>query len=102
MSKKKYKVGLDLGSKVIRIAVTSYDEKGSQNPKVIAGAVEPSDGIRHGRIVDRVAAKRSIKNIIQKTEKELKEPIDSLFLAITGDYIKIKVVPKPKILFQSF
>jgi cell division protein FtsA len=41
--------------------------------------------------VDRQSAKRSIKNIIQKTEKELKEPIDSLFLAISGDYIKIKI-----------
>jgi cell division protein FtsA len=92
MSKKKYKVGLDLGSKVIRIVVTSEDDKGSPNPKVIAGAVEPSDGIRHGRIVDRIAAKRSIKNIIQKTERELKEPIDSLFLGITGDYVKIKSV----------
>lgn len=92
MSKKKYKVGLDLGSKVIRIVVTSEDEKGTPNPKVIAGAVEPSDGIRHGRIVDKIAAKRTIRNIIQKTEKELKEPIDSLFLGITGDYIKIKSV----------
>jgi cell division protein FtsA len=90
MNKKNYKVGLDLGSKVIRIVVTTEDEKGTQNPRVVTGAVEPSDGIRHGRIIDRTAAKRAIKNIILKTEKELGLPIDSLFLGITGDYIKIK------------
>lgn len=92
MSKKHYKVGLDLGSKVIRIVVTSTDEKDSQNPRVVTGAVEPSDGIRHGRIIDRDAAKRSIKNVIRKTEKELGEQISSLFLGISGDYIKLKNV----------
>lgn len=92
MSKKNYKVGLDLGSKVIRIVVTTSDDKGSPNPRVITGAVEPSDGIRHGRIIDREFAKRSIKNVIRKTEKELGEPITSLFLGISGDYIKIKTV----------
>lgn len=92
MSKKNYKVGLDLGSKVIRIVVTVQDEKNTGNPRVITGAVEPSDGIRHGRIVGKDDAKRAIKNVIQKTEKELAENIDSLFLAITGDYIKVKNV----------
>ncbi len=92
MSKKHYKVGLDLGSKVIRVVVTTQDEKGSLNPRVVTGAVEPSDGIRHGRIIDKDAAKRSIKNVIRKTEKELGEHIDSLFLGISGDYIKIKTI----------
>lgn len=90
MSKKNYKVGLDLGSKVIRIVVTTEDEN-NPHPRVVTGAVEPSDGIRHGRIVDKAAALRSIKNVIHKTEKELGEPITSLFLGITGDYIKVKI-----------
>jgi cell division protein FtsA len=90
MSKKSFKVGLDLGSRLIRIVVTGNDD--GATPRVLTGAVEPSDGIRHGRIVDRAAAKRSIKSVIRKTEKELGEPIDSLFLGITGDYIKIKTV----------
>lgn len=92
MSKKNYKVGLDLGSKVIRLVVTSTDDAGSGNPRVVTGAVEPSDGIRHGRIVDKESAKKAIRNVIRKTEKELHEPIDSLFLGISGDYIKIKIV----------
>jgi cell division protein FtsA len=92
MNSKNYKVGLDLGSKVIRIVVTTLDEKSSPNPRVITGAVEPSEGIRHGRIVEKSDAKRAIKNVIRKTEKELGEPIDSLFLGITGDYTKVKIV----------
>lgn len=92
MSKKHYKVGLDLGSKVIRIVVTTTDENGGGNPRVITGAVEPSDGIRHGRIVSIPDAKRAISHVIQKTEKELGEKIESIFLGITGDYTKTKIV----------
>lgn len=91
MSKRNYKVGLDLGSKIIRIVVTVLDED-STTPRVITGAVEPSEGIRHGRIVSRPDAKRAIQNIIEKTERELGEKIDSLFLGITGDYTKTKIV----------
>lgn len=92
MSKKNYKVGLDLGSKVIRIVVTTTDEKNPAHPRVLTGAVEPSEGIRHGRIVSKEDAKRAIKNVVQKTEKELDDRISSLFLGITGDYTKTKIV----------
>lgn len=92
MKKKDYKVGIDLGSRAIRIVVTTLDEDGDGNPRVITGAIEPSDGIRHGRIVSTQDAIRSLKNAIQKTERELGEKITSAYLAITGDYTKIKVV----------
>jgi cell division protein FtsA len=90
MSKRAYKVGLDLGSRIIRIVVTVVDE-GEVIPRVITGAVEPSDGIRHGRIVNKEDAKRAILNIIDKTERELGEKIDSIFLGITPDGTKVKI-----------
>jgi len=92
MKKKNYKVGIDLGSKTIRVVVTTLDNDGSQNPRVITGAIEPSDGIRHGRIVSASDASRALKNAITKTEKELGEKIDSVFLGITGDYTKVRTV----------
>jgi cell division protein FtsA len=92
MKKNGYRVGLDLGSKAIRIVVTTFEENTLTNPRVITGAVEPGEGIRHGRIVSKVDALRSLRNVIEKTERELGEKIDSLFLAITGDYTKVKIV----------
>lgn len=91
MSKKSYKVGIDLGSRTIRVVVTGTDERGG-NPRVITGAVEPSEGIRHGRIVSMEDTRRALQNAITKTERELGEKIQSAFLAITGDYTKLKVV----------
>jgi len=92
MSKKNYKVGIDLGSKTIRVVVTTQDQEGEMHPRVITGAIEPSEGIRHGRIVSTVDATRSLRNAINKTENELGERITSVFLAITGDYIKTNIV----------
>jgi cell division protein FtsA len=91
MRRKNFKVGLDLGSKLIRVVVTTEDEENPLQRRVITGAVEPSEGIRHGRILSKEDAEHAIKNIIFKVEKELEEKIDSLFLGITGDYTKIKI-----------
>ena len=72
MKKKNYKVGIDLGSKTIRVVVTTLDNDGSQNPRVITGAIEPSDGIRHGRIVSASDASRALKNAITKNRKRVR------------------------------
>ncbi len=92
MSKTNYKVGLDLGSKAIRIVVASMDDKSSGNPVVVTGAVEPSEGIRHGRIASKKDVSSALRNIIAKTEKELGEKISTIFLGLTGDYTKMKIV----------
>jgi cell division protein FtsA len=89
--KKGLKVGIDIGSKNLRILVTTLNEN-SPHPKILTGAVEPSDGIRNGRVVSHYDALKSLRKLLEKTERELGSKITSVNVSITGDFTKTKVV----------
>ncbi len=85
------RVGIDLGSKNFRIIAALWSTDIS-HPQIVTGAVGEAEGIRQGRILDMVATHTSLQRLIQKTEIELGEKIQSVNVAITGDFIKTKVV----------
>ncbi len=93
---KGFKVGIDIGSKIIRVVATekanSKDGEVRAHPRVLAATAETSDGIRHGKVISHLEAMKAIKNAIRKTEKVLEEKINSVFLSITTDTIKTKTL----------
>ena len=93
---KGFKVGIDIGSKTIRVvAVEKTNSKEGDaeraHPRILAATAESADGIRHGKVISRAEALKSIKNAIRKTEKVLEEKIGTVFLSITTDTIKTKI-----------
>ena len=85
------RVGIDLGSKNFRIIAAVVNEN-SPNPQIITGAVGEAEGIRQGRILNLQDAKNALQRLIKKTEIELGEKIENVNVAITGDFIKTKLV----------
>lgn len=84
------RVGIDLGSKNIRILACIPSEN-SNHPKIITGAVGESEGLRQGRILSLADSVKSLKKLINKTEVELGEKIETVNVAITGDFVKTKI-----------
>lgn len=89
--RKNLRVGIDLGSKNFRIIAAELTEN-SPHPQIITGAVGESEGIRQGRILEMSASVAALKKLIQKTEVELGEKIQNVNVAISGDFIKSKIV----------
>lgn len=85
------RVGIDLGSKNIRILACTPPEN-SNHPKIITGAVGESEGLRQGRILSLADTAKSLRRLISKTEIELGEKIETVNVGITGDFIKTKIV----------
>lgn len=85
------RVGVDLGSKNFRIIVATVTDM-SPNPQIITGAVGEAEGIRQGRILEMPLAIAALKKLVKKTEIELGENIHNVNVAITGDFIKTKIV----------
>ena len=70
---KGFKVGIDIGSKTIRVvAVEKANSKEGDveraHPRVLAATAESAEGIRHGKVISKTEALKSIKNSIKKTE----------------------------------
>jgi cell division protein FtsA len=85
------RIGVDLGSKNFRIIAALATEM-SPHPQIITGVVGEAEGIRQGRILDIPACINSLRRLVKKAEIELGEKIQNVNVAITGDFIKTKVV----------
>jgi cell division protein FtsA len=92
MAKKlNYHVGIDLGSRVIRVVVSRHTQ-GSPHPGIVVATGELSQGIKHGTIVSKREALESIKKALQKTESELGEKITIAHVSISPDSMKSSIV----------
>lgn len=90
-SSRNLRIGIDLGSKFFRI-IAAISTPDNPHPQIITGAVSESEGIRQGRILEPAQALNTLKRLIQKTEIELGEKITNVNVAITGDFIKTKII----------
>ncbi len=90
-SQRSLRVGIDLGSKNFRI-VAAVASDISPHPQIITGAVGEAEGIRQGRILDMSACTAALERLVKKTEIELGEKIQNVNVAITGDFIKTKLI----------
>lgn len=81
-------VGIDFGSRTIRILVGEVDEDGAVT--CVGAAVEPSAGLRHGGLADLEAAKVALVNALNKAEAESSRRIDSAFVSLGGLYLQAR------------
>ncbi|HLC69979.1 MAG TPA: cell division protein FtsA, partial [Patescibacteria group bacterium] len=81
--------GLDIGSTVIRMAVGQFVEKDGGGPELqILGAAESeSMGVHKGAINSIEDVVSSVSAALEKTERIVGVPIDSVWLGISGLHV---------------
>ncbi|MCD4704546.1 cell division protein FtsA, partial [bacterium] len=78
--------GLDIGSKMIRVAVGQYD--GDNDLNIIAVTENPSKGIVNGSIVNIEDVVSSISSTLEKVERVIGAPIERAVVGISGPNVK--------------
>ena len=81
---------IDIGSNSIVCLSASVNGDGKLCIK--AASIHESEGIKNGNIVDIQLATKSILNAIAKTEKMLKQNINTLVVGISGGLLKSRIV----------
>ncbi len=80
--------GLDLGSTSVRMAVGQMLAHGDQKSLHILGAAEvPSEGIHKGSITSIEDAVSSVSACLEKVERSIGTPIDSVWVGVAGHEI---------------
>ena len=76
-------VGVDVGTRSIRVVVAEQ-QKQVPYPVVIGTSIAPSRGLKHGYVLDRHDAAKSIRAAIAMAEKSSRVRIKSVYLSIGG------------------
>lgn len=87
MAKSRVLASLDIGSSKIRTVVGSLDEQ-SQTPNIIGVGIAPSTGLRKGSVIDVEETISSITASLEDAERMAGEPINHVFLGISGNHIE--------------
>ncbi|MGI9117954.1 MAG: cell division protein FtsA [Minisyncoccia bacterium] len=83
-------VGIDIGTSMVRVFVTSKIDKNAQ-PAIVAIGTTMSRGVKHGYIVDREMAVRSIQAAVRDAEQKSGIKIKRAYIAINGVGLKSEV-----------
>lgn len=75
-------VGIDIGTSLTRVVVCEHQN--GALPRVIGSGVVPTNGLRHGYIVNKTEATQSLVRAVQDAEKDCGKRIKSASLAIGG------------------
>lgn len=78
---------LDIGSSKIRTIIGTVEEKNSL-PNIIGVGVSNSTGLRKGSVIDPEETINSISSSLEDAERMAGEPINHVFLGISGNHIK--------------
>ncbi len=93
-------VGIDLGTAVTRTVVLSW-QKNASVPDVLASAVAPSRGLRHGYIVHIPDAASSIRKSVALAEASAKITIKQAVFSLGGVSIASEVVTGTAVISKS-
>jgi cell division protein FtsA len=81
--------GLDVGSTAIRLVVGQVNKGGEQVPLQIIGAVSvPAEGIHKGAVKSIEDVTSSISACLEKAERLVGVPIQSVWVSINSPYVK--------------
>ncbi|MFN3301824.1 MAG: cell division protein FtsA [Patescibacteria group bacterium] len=83
--KENFIVGLDIGSKEIKIAIGKIQE--SNIPEILVAVSEPSSGINKGVITDLEESVTSLSRALEKAERMLGQSITHACVGISGLHI---------------
>lgn len=87
MAKARIIASLDIGSSKIRTVVGSLDGE-SQIPNIIGVGIASSTGLRKGSVIDVEETISSITGSLEDAERMAGEPINHVFLGISGNHIE--------------
>ncbi|MEK7662356.1 MAG: cell division protein FtsA [Patescibacteria group bacterium] len=76
-------VGIDVGTQSSRVIVGEY-ENGHKFPAIIGMGVAESRGLRHGYVMNRQEARKSVERAVREAERASKIKIKSAFASIGG------------------
>lgn len=79
---KRIATGIDVGTHATRVVVVEHSR--GEAPVIIATGVSETRGLRHGYIINRIDAIRSIKNAIANAEKMAGFKIKNAILSVGG------------------
>lgn len=82
--KQQIAVGIDIGTSLTRVVVCEAEATNGSLPKILASSIIPTKGMRHGYIINREEATRSVKKAVQDAEKECGQKIKNASIAIGG------------------
>lgn len=75
--------GIDIGSSTVRVVVSEYSSE-EAFPRIIGMGSSEARGLRHGYVVDREEATRSIQKAVHHAEQISGARIDEVFIAFGG------------------
>lgn len=77
-------VGIDIGSYHVKVVVAEESPLSHGMPSVLGVGYAESKGLRHGYIINRTDAIRSIRKAIRQAERTSNTPIKRVFLSVGG------------------
>jgi len=84
MSKQSLSIGIDIGSMLTRVVVTSAETNGGKLPIVLGTGTAETRGVRHGYVINREEVAASLRKAVQDAEKESGHRIKHCSLTING------------------
>lgn len=76
--------GIDVGSSLVKVVIAAPPERPDVPMQVIGTGTAASKGIRHGYVIDRAEASRSIKDALMRASSAAKVNVRSARLAMGG------------------
>src|SRR6185503_2441949 len=83
-------IGIDVGTATTRVVVGEFI-KGEKNPKIIGIGESPTEGLRHGYVVNPIHATNSIQNAVSQAEKTSGIKIRRAFVSFAGTSLRGEV-----------
>lgn len=79
---KRIATGIDVGTHATRVVIVEHTH--GESPRIIGTGVAESRGLRHGYIVNKMDAMRSIQNAIRNAERMAGQKIKNAYLSVGG------------------
>lgn len=87
MAEQEYIAGLDIGSNAVRLVVGQKQHQLNQPMHIIGVAEVPAKGINRGTVSSIEDAVSSISSAVEKAERMIGIPVESVWLGISGNHI---------------
>lgn len=84
---KNISIGIDVGSSTTRVVVGEF-APGEHNPKIIGVGECPTEGMRHGYIIDVEAVAGAVKRAVDQASKTSGVKIKRAFITLSGTTLK--------------
>lgn len=81
---RKFYTGIDIGSSLVKVVIAAPAERPDVPMQIIGTGTAATKGVRHGYIIDRVEAGRSIKEALMRASAAAKVNVKSARVAMGG------------------